>query len=130
MMLDALGIHIPYSTLLSVLDVAPWGTPHRNICMLDEIVPNVHVRYGQGELSDLLQALDAGLPPTVFVWTGELLYWSAAVWHAVVLAGYDQECFFVHDPAFEDAPLRVSRGDLDLAWLAFDSYYAVIEQVQ
>ncbi len=127
MMLDALGIAVPYSGLLSVLDVAPWGTPHRNVRRLAEVVPGIRVTYRQGELADLSRALDAGLPPTVFVWTEELPYWPAATWHAVVLVGYDAQSFYLNDPAFEAAPLVVGRGDLDLAWLAYDSYYAVIE---
>jgi hypothetical protein len=29
-------------------------------------------------------------------------------------------------PAFSVAPQVVSHGDLDLAWIAYDAYYAVI----
>jgi hypothetical protein len=128
MMLDALGIAAPYPQLLSILDVAPWGTPHRNIRRLSEIVPGVRVTYRQGELIDLMRSLDEGLPPTVFVWTGELPYWQVATWHAVTLVGYDAQSFYLNDPAFDAAPQVVGQGDLDLAWLAYDSYYAVIEQ--
>ncbi len=128
MMLEAVGIVVPYPRLLSILDVAPWGTPHRNICKLLEIIPNVRVTYRQGELTDLYRALDTGLPPAVFVWTGELPYWSIATWHAVVLVGYDKQQFYVNDPAFAVAPQPVGQGDFDLAWLAYDSYYAVVER--
>jgi len=61
MMLDACGIALPYRRLLSVLDVMPWGTPHRNISEIANIVPNIQVIYRQGELIDLQLALDAGV---------------------------------------------------------------------
>jgi ABC-type bacteriocin/lantibiotic exporter with double-glycine peptidase domain len=128
MMLRALDIEVPYPELLSILDVAPWGTPHHNIVHLEELVPGVQVKYGQGELVDLNRALDSGLPLTVFVWTAELPYWSVTTWHAVVVVGYDERYFYVNDPAFDEAPQVVLRGDLDLAWLAYDSYYAVVER--
>ena len=127
MMLEARGISVPYSRLLSILDVAPWGTPHRNIRKLAEVATNIQVTYKQGELADLCRVLDTGLPPTAFVWTGELPYWSVKTWHAVVLVGYDVQKFYVNDPAFDEAPQLVSQGDFDLAWLAYDSYYAMVE---
>jgi hypothetical protein len=33
----------------------------------------------------------------------------------------------VNDPAFAVAPQIVSHGDLDLAWIAYDTYFALIE---
>lgn len=128
MMLRALEIEVPYPELLSILDVAPWGTPHRSIVRLEELVPGIRVKYGQGELDDLHRALDSGLPPTVFVSTVELPYWSIRTWHAVVVVGYDERRFYMNDPAFEEAPQAVLHGDLDLAWLAYDSYYAMVER--
>jgi ABC-type bacteriocin/lantibiotic exporter with double-glycine peptidase domain len=128
MALEAIGESIPYSELLSVLDIKPWGTPHRNIRKLEEIVRNVHVIYRQGELTELFASLDAGFAPIAFVWTGELPYWSVAAWHAVLIVGYDEEYFYVQDPAFENVPIQVSQGDLDLAWLAYDSFYAIVEK--
>jgi ABC-type bacteriocin/lantibiotic exporter with double-glycine peptidase domain len=129
MMLGAIGLTLPYTKLLSILNVAAWGTPHRNITRLVELVPNIRVVYKQGELPDLLRAIDAGYPPVAFVWTGELPYWSLSTWHAVVVVGYDEQSVLVNDPAFEVAPQVVSRGDFDLAWIAYDAYYAFIEQV-
>ena len=126
-MLSAHNIVVPYPKLLSILDVKPWGTPHRNIRKLTEIAPNIRVTYRQGELADLHLAMDNGLPPMAFVWTGELPYWPVPTWHAVVLVGYDEHQFYVNDPAFDEAHQPVNKGDFDLAWLAFDSYYAVIE---
>lgn len=126
-MLDAIGTSFPYGKLLSVLNTASWGTPHRNITRLIELDPKIRVVYQQGELPDLLNAIDAGYPPVAFAWTGELPYWSLSTWHAVVVVGYGEQNVFVNDPAFEEAPQVVSRGDFDLAWIAYDSYYAFIE---
>lgn len=126
-MLDAIGTSFPYGKLLSVLNTVSWGTPHRNITRLIELDPKIRVVYQQGELPDLLNAIDAGYPPVAFAWTGELPYWSLSTWHAVVVVGYGEQNVFVNDPAFEEAPQVVSRGDFDLAWIAYDSYYAFIE---
>ncbi len=124
--MEAVGESIPYAKLLSILDIKPWGTPHRNIRKLEALTRNVQVIYRQGELSDLFATLESGFAPIVFVWTGELPYWSTATWHAVLIAGYDDEYFFVNDPAFDHAPIQVRQGDLELAWLAYDSFYAVV----
>lgn len=130
MMLSAVGRILPYQRLLSILDVAPWGTPHSNLRLLPSLVQNIRVIHQQGELSDLFDAIDRGYPPAVFVQTVDLAHWSSIdVRHAAVIIGYDDTNFFVNDPAFDIAPQSVSHGDLDLAWLANDSYFAVIERV-
>ncbi len=128
MMLAAVDIAVPYRRLLSLLDVAPWGTPHSRLLRLDSLAPEVEVIYQQGELSDLFDALDAGFPPAVFVWTGDLPYWQLQTPHAVVLCGYDDQNFFINDPAFDAAPQVAAHGDLDLAWLAGDSYFALLRR--
>ena len=126
MVLDSIDIHVPYQNLLTLLDVAPWGTPHRNIRHLAENFTSIRIIYKQGALPDLFQVIESGFPATVFVWTGDLSYWDIGTWHAVVIIGYDEQYFYLNDPAFDEAPLPVSHGDLDLAWIAYDSYYAVI----
>lgn len=126
MALETIGENVPYARLLSILDIKPWGTPHRNIRKLEALVHDVQVIYRQGELPDLFAALEAGFVPIVFVWTGELPYWPTSTWHAVLIVGYDDEHFYVHDPAFDNAPIQVSQGDLDLAWLAYDSTFAAL----
>lgn len=128
MMLSALGIDIPYARLLSLLDIAPWGTPHSRLLRIDTLGSGLEVVHRQGELVDLFDALDAGFPPAAFVWTGELPYWQVQTPHAVVLCGYDDQNFFINDPAFEVAPHIVTHGDLDLAWLAGDSYFAMLRR--
>ncbi|MCB8943909.1 MAG: C39 family peptidase [Ardenticatenaceae bacterium] len=129
MMLATLNIQLPYTRLLSILDIKPWGTPHRNIQKLAELAPGVHVIYKQGTITDLFQLLDTGKAVVVFVWTGDLPYWHLETWHAVVIIGYDEHYFYLNDPAFDDAPQAVSHGDLDLAWIAYDTFFAVIEKL-
>ena len=73
MLLTAQDIHLPYPQLLAVLDVTPWGTPHRNFRLLAEHMPHIQVTYRQGSLADLFQAIDQGHPVVVFVWTGNSL---------------------------------------------------------
>ena len=48
--------------------------------------------------------------------------------HAVVVVGIDDEMVYLNDPAFANAPQVVSHGDLLLAWLEMEEYYAIIQQ--
>lgn len=129
MCLAYLEINVSYQKLLRWLDVAPWGTPHRHIQHLEKHLSTVRVRYQQGGLTNVFTSLDNGYPVIIFLWTGELPYWHIETWHALVVIGYDDNHFWVNDPAMDTAPHKVSHGDLDLAWLAHDTYYAVIEQL-
>jgi hypothetical protein len=77
-----------------------------------------------GRLFDLLVV---NRPPIVFVKTGELPYWNGQdVEHALVVVGMDERTILLNDPAFRRAPVKVSLGDFDLAWLERDEMYAVI----
>jgi hypothetical protein len=77
-----------------------------------------------------MTAIDAGIPPAVFVITGDLPYWSESVYHAMVLVGYTETDFYINDPAFAHAPQVASIGNLDLAWLEYDSFFAVIQRTK
>jgi ABC-type bacteriocin/lantibiotic exporter with double-glycine peptidase domain len=125
MMLSAIDISVEYSRLVKGLGIQPWGAPHRNILHVQRLAPNIRITYRQGELRDLLVAIDDGFPPVVFVNTTDLPYWSVTALHAVVITGYDDTHFFIHDPAFEHAPQISLQDELALAWLAHDSYFAV-----
>lgn len=127
MALAAIDVQTKYDLLLSLLNTRPWGTPHRNIRQLDTQISGIRVTYRQGVLSDVFRAIDSGRPVILFVWTGDLPYWAIETWHAVVVVGYDEKQFFLNDPAFTTAPQVVTHGDLELAWIAYDMYYAVIE---
>lgn len=129
MLLVAQDIHLPLPQLSAVLDVTPWGTPHRNFRLLAEQISHIQVTYRQGSLADLYQAIDRDHPVVVFVWTGEPPYWQIETGLALVVVGYDQDHFYVNDPAFDEAPQVVTHGDLDLAWIAYDTYYALVEKI-
>ncbi len=130
MVLAAAGTPTDYDALLAALNIKPWGTPHRNIRQLGDLIAGIQVTYRQGVLVDVFRAIDAGQPVILFVWTGDLPYWALETWHAVVVVGYDENQFYLHDPAFTTAPQIVTHGDLELAWIAYDTYYAVIQLTQ
>lgn len=67
-------------------------------------------------------------PCIAFVNTAELPYWTEATGHAVVVVGIDDDNLYLNDPAFHDAPKKVSQGDFLLAWLEADEYYALIQR--
>jgi len=70
--------------------------------------------------------LHARQPCIAFVKTGELPYWKRSVDHAVVVAGIDDGYVYLNDPDLPTAPISVSLGDFDLAWLEHDEMYAVL----
>lgn len=127
MVLAAAGVSADYNALLTVLNIKPWGTPHRNIRQLEDLIDGIQVTYRQGVLADVFRAIDAGHPVILFVWTGDLPYWTLETWHAVVVVGYDENQVYLNDPAFSAAPQVVTYGDLELAWIAYDTYFAVVQ---
>lgn len=38
----------------------------------------------------------------------------------------DAQSVYLNDPAFANAPIQVSQGDFQLAWLEHDEFYAVL----
>ena len=89
----------------------------------------VQVTLQRGDERKLIEAIDKSLLPIVFVATGELTsYWQEDVQHAVVIIGYDQTNFYLNDPAFTDAPKRVTIDELMLAWIELDYIYALIKR--
>ena len=128
MMLTAVDVNIDYSRLQSQLGFKGGGLTYRRLQLLTRVRSDLHVILQQGSIQHLMKAIDAGTPPAVFIVTGELPYWSETVYHAVVLVGYTETEFYINDPAFAYAPQVVSIGDLDLAWLEYDSYFAVVQR--
>ena len=124
MALDYIGCPCSYRRLLNLLDVKPIGAPSSNILRLARL--GVSVVYDAGSLEELELQIAQGRPCVVFLDTGELLYWSEAVFHAVVVVGMDDAYVYINDPAFDQAPQLVTWGDLDLAWMAQGYFYAVI----
>jgi hypothetical protein len=128
MVLTYLGFNLPYDRLKRLLEVADWGTPHSHIHYLSRHLPNLVVTRRPGDIPDLLAAINAHHPPIIFVWTGELPYAEVISYYAIVLAGYDEEYFYVYDPAQPIAPIKVLQGDIALAWIAHNSHFAILEK--
>ncbi len=125
MLLLYLGLTINYDRLLKLLRVKTGiGAPVFNVQQLERL--GVVVSYGQGNLADIRNHLRNNQPCLTPVQTGELPYWDADTSHAVVVIGIDDHNIYLNDPAFPNAPIQVSLGDFDLAWLARDEYYAVL----
>ena len=124
MMLDYIGRPCPYHRLLCLLDVKLIGAPASNILRLTRL--GVSVIHKAGSLEELELQIAQGQPCIVFLDTGELPYWSEAAFHAVVVVGMDDECVYVNDPAFDQAPQPVTWGDFDLVWIEQGYYYAVV----
>jgi ABC-type bacteriocin/lantibiotic exporter with double-glycine peptidase domain len=123
--LGHLGILVPYERLLKLLRIKqPIGTPAFNIRNLEKL--GVRVIYEQGTLKNIHTYLTCNLPCIAFVKTNELPYWDESGDHAVVVVGLDSHYVYLNDPAFADAPIQISHGDFDLAWLERDEFYAVL----
>lgn len=128
MMLGAIDVKVDYKQLRTLLGITDYGTPFSRLRLLSRIRPDVQVTLQKGNLQHLRTAIDAGIPPAVFVFTGELPYWSEAVYHAVLLIGYTETEFYINDPEFAIAPQVASIGDLELAWIEHDSFFAVVQR--
>ena len=70
--------------------------------------------------------LRADQPCIASILTGDLPYWPVNVPHAAVVVGMEKNFVYLNDPAFVEAPVRVGRGDFDLAWLAHGEMFAAI----
>lgn len=124
MVLDYIGRPCPYEHLVRLLGIRPIGAPSSNILRLEQL--GVRVAYLAGSLGDLENLVAQGYPCIAFLDTAELPYWSEAVFHAVVVVGMDDEYIYVNDPAFDQAPQRISWGDFELGWIEEGCRYAII----
>ncbi|MFP4394476.1 MAG: C39 family peptidase [Anaerolineales bacterium] len=124
MALAYLNQAIRYNRLLDLLDIKFYGAPASNILRLATL--GLDVTYSKTSTRGLKILLHQQHPIIVFLRTSELPYWSYATNHALVVVGYDVRHIYVNDPVFEKAPLKVSQGDFELAWLERDYAYAVI----
>lgn len=110
-----------------VLGTRKMGTPSFAIERLTAW--GYQVEYRSWSPEELLPVLTQGQPMIVFVQTGFLDYWDENFAHAIVVVGAtDNEQFWVHDPAQQQGPLKVSLNGLFAAWGEFD-YKAAILQV-
>ncbi len=126
MALARLGITISQNELNRLFDLTPAGVPVPRLKRLEQY--GVQVTIQQGDQVDLLQAIDRGVPLIVFVRTASLSYWDVDTQHALLVSGYDGSDLLLNDPAFPDAPQRVSVGEFMLAWDEFDNTYALLTQ--
>lgn len=126
MILDYLGRGVDYSQLLQLLGIKIYGAPAGNIRYLTQL--GLTVEYSVTDTDGLFKILAEGKPIIVFVRTGDLPYWKYKTDHAVVVIGYDTDTqsIFLNDPYFEEAPILVPQGFLELAWLERDNFYAAI----
>lgn len=124
MALRHIGRPTSYRRLIRLLRINEFGTPFSNIKRLEKL--NVIVERSRGTIDILRAVLHDGYPPIVSVVTDDLPYWSSTTYHALVVAGLDDKNLQLYDPAFLSAPITVSIGNFDLAWLQKDEAYAVI----
>lgn len=126
MVLDYIGIDASYDELLELLQIGEYGALYGNLRHLEEL--GAKVLIARGELDSLHSCIERDLPPIVFVDTVELSYWNAASYHAVVVIGIEGNQIFVNDPAFADAPRKISVDEFMLAWIGMEQFYALIER--
>ncbi len=134
MLMAVQGMQRDQIDLARLLGIRPaLGAAFPNVLRLDSRLWRITCRAGTEE--DLLRALSENAAPLLAVNTSQLPYWHSTTQHVIVLAGIDdappqdlhERMALVHDPAFSE-PLRVSLGDVLLAWDEMDNFYALIER--
>ncbi|MBI1882041.1 MAG: C39 family peptidase [Chloroflexi bacterium] len=127
MALARLGMTVSQDELNRLFELTPLGVPTSRLKRLERYNIRVTIQK-EGSLDDLLQAIDQDITPIVFIRTGQLSYWTEDTQHAVLVSGYDGSDLLLNDPAFPNAPQRVSADELLLAWDEFDNSYAILTQ--
>lgn len=122
MVLDYMGMSVPYERLLKLLRIQWFGTASFRIRELEKL--GLIVVFKEGTLEELHHHLANDRPCITPVKTVELPYRDDARDHAVVVVGLDDKHVYLNDPDFPSAPIEVSRGDFGLAWLERDEFYA------
>ena len=123
MALNHMGVSVDYNRLVKLLRLIDGvGTASFHVRELEKL--GVSVIYKRGTLEELRDHLKQNRPCIAFVKTAELPYWSETTDHAVVVVGLDDDYAYLNDPAFDYAPIKVSRGDFGLAWLERDEVYS------
>jgi ABC-type bacteriocin/lantibiotic exporter with double-glycine peptidase domain len=125
MALAMLGTQLSQQSLNQIFDLTPVGVPLSRLKRLERRNFRVLIQHN-GTPAELIQAIDNGTPPILFVRTGQLSYWQRDTQHAILLCGYDGTDFLLNDPAFPNSPQRVSMDELMLAGDEFDNIFAII----
>lgn len=125
MLLVHLDIPMTYKQLLIMLRIKRGlGTPSSTIRVLDKL--GLTVIYESGTFLKLYEHLSHNRPCIAFVEAGELPYWNERNSHAIVVVGLDTQFVYLNDPVLAYGPIRVPRGDFDLAWLEHEEFYATL----
>ena len=105
------------------------GTPASRIVRLAR--RGFDVIYTSGAPATLQGWLEQGVPPILFVRTGDLQpHWMIDTPHAVVLAGIEGDNCVLFDPGLDVAPVTVLLGNLLLAWLHTYDAYAILRPLR
>jgi ABC-type bacteriocin/lantibiotic exporter with double-glycine peptidase domain len=123
MVLALHGRIVAESELRQLLDTQPAGTRARSLESLASLGFEVHL--DSASLTNLREALAAGLAPIVFVDTGNLDNWEVDCAHVAVLVGIDDEAVYFNDPFFDSAPQRTLLPHFLQAW-ALNSHLTAI----
>jgi ABC-type bacteriocin/lantibiotic exporter with double-glycine peptidase domain len=126
MALHYLGIETTQKRLNQLFEVGELGTPNWRIRRVADVFPVSVALNEQGDESDLIQYIQQHTPVIIFLLTGELSYWDVNIQHAILVVGFDDTYFYVNDPAFPDAPKPILINELMIAWIEFDTQFAVI----
>jgi ABC-type bacteriocin/lantibiotic exporter with double-glycine peptidase domain len=124
MVLAHLGVKQSQRALNRLFSLTSIGVPFSNIRRIAKLGLTVALKTGNED--DLRRAIDQGLPPVVFVFTGALSYWAANTSHALVVVGYDEAGFFLNDPVFGNAPQYALLKEFMLAWSEHNYSFALI----
>ena len=114
MVLAYQGQSLSEAVVRQLLNTQLRGTTPRNLTSLGAV--GVDVRLEVSNLSQLRDALAAGLPPLVFVDSGFLDYWQTDCAHVAVLVGMDDTSVYLNDPFFDSAPQQASLASFLQAW--------------
>ena len=125
MVLAYMGKKTRYWRLRWLLGTKSFGTPFLHIRYLESLGITVEAQ-AKGNLTTLHQHLTQNHPCIVSLQTENLPYWNRNALHAVVVVGMNENYIYLNDPELPDAPIPVTQGDFDLAWLAQDERYAVL----
>lgn len=126
MALAHLGITVSQKALNRLLELTPAGVLISRLIRLERY--GVQVTMNHGTVDDLVQAIEQGIPPIVFVHTSQLPYWSIGTQHALLISGYEDNELLINDPALPAAPQKVNAAILQLAWDEFDDRYVTLSK--
>jgi ABC-type bacteriocin/lantibiotic exporter with double-glycine peptidase domain len=110
--------------LRQVLGSGPHGTRARNLFLVQTL--GFDVRVESFSLAQLGAALNAGVPPIVFLETAFLDYWNRRCDHVAVVVGLEVTTVALNDPYFDTAPQRTTLQGFEMAWAANEHLAAMI----